>query len=92
MALTATEQVARYFAMESVRPHLVRLIRSWNTAELLGTDLANDLRDLVREQADKANIDVPLDEVDWNELAERYARDICGVDDDELERRLEKYV
>lgn len=91
MTSNATKLVAQWLERNGVRPQLERLVRAWNVHELLGIDLADQLRDLVREQADKASVDVPLDEVDWSLLAERYAQEICGVDEDELTRRRARY-
>lgn len=91
MANEATEQVARYFDSDGVRPHIEELCETWNASELLGIDLADQLRDFLREQAAKADIDASLDEVDWNYLAEHYASSICGIDEEELTRRRTKY-
>lgn len=75
-----------------MRPHLETLVRAWNTAELLGIDLADQLRDIVKESAAKGGVLITdLNEVDWSLLAERYAEEICGVDEAELTRRREQY-
>lgn len=90
VANEATEQIARYFDSDGVKPHVERLLNTWNDAELLGSVLADQLREFAEEQMTKANINASLDEVDWNELADHYAETV-GVDEDELQRRYEKY-
>jgi len=92
VASNPTEQVAQWFESDTMRQHLETLVRAWNASELLGIDLADQLRDIVQESAAKGGVTITnLNGVDWSLLAERYAEEICGVDEDELTRRREKY-
>ena len=92
MISNATEQVASWFESNGVRAQLEKLVHAWDAYDLLGIDLADQLRQMVEKQATKAGIDAPLDDVDWSLLAERYAEEIAGVDEAELIRRREKHT
>jgi hypothetical protein len=84
-----TQQVASWLEGPEVRPGLELLVRSWNDHELLGIDLADQLRELVTKQASKVSLERNLIAVDWAQLAEKYAEEIVQVDEDELIRRRE---
>lgn len=93
MTSETAEQVARWLASDGVRPDIERLVNAWNEHELLGIDLADQIRELVTGQASKVGVDPSAleSEVDWSELAEDLAQDICGVDEAELIRRRERF-
>lgn len=89
---TATQAVAEWFESAEMKPQLDTLVQAWNVHDLLGIDLADQLREVVTAQLHKANLGrVSLGDVDWNFLAEKYADEICGVDEDELLRRLKRH-
>lgn len=81
-----TERVADWLSSPSVYPGFEKIVHAWNDSELLGIDLADEIESLARSNQ-KGSSDLDLSKVDWNELAEHYAQEICGVDEDELIRR-----
>lgn len=89
----ATQAVRAYFERSEVKPQLEVLCREWNEHELLGIDLADSLRRVFEEVAKESPTTSPfsLDEVDWNQLAEIFAYEICGITEDDLIRRREQY-
>lgn len=85
---TATQQAKAYFERDDIKPHLISLVQAWDTNELLGSDLADQLRGLYEENV-KTDGEVAM--IDWNELAEVFAEEVTGVTEEELTRRREHY-
>lgn len=88
----ATARVHSWLSAEGVWSVIVRVVRAWNEAGLLGVELADELQDLTRktlreEVPEEEMIDATLATVEWNQLAEHYAHEIVGVGEAELTRR-----
>lgn len=81
-ATAETEAVYRLLEQAEVKSEIETLVLSWNEHELLGINLADDLQELVTRMLAKVN---------WSQLAEHYAKEIAGFDEDELTRRHDSY-
>lgn len=86
---TPTEVVSRWLEQPEKRMQLEKLVRTWDDLKLLGIDLADQLRELVRVRLAKEGREhqIDLDKVDWLFLAEQYAFEIRGITEEELTRR-----
>lgn len=86
-ASASTAQVARWLESVEVKPHLERLVSEWNALELLGIDLADQIRQMAETSIKHPDPVIDFNDVNWAELAEHYASEICGVNEEELTRR-----